>query len=144
MRIAKRAGASFAAFGVALAGLTLAVPTSAQAASASDCKPGQLCLFEKENYTGGIFRVSGGCDKDLGDNYFSSGTRVVDQTSSIINNTGSAVFVAEFPDPYRKSGYELGVWGGGKLPNLRNVEVLNYRNSKFEYVNFDNNASAVC
>ncbi|SNY25917.1 peptidase inhibitor family I36 protein [Paractinoplanes atraurantiacus] len=144
MRIAKRVGASFAAFGVALAGMTLVAPTSAQAAGASDCKSGQICLFENENFTGGIFRVSGGCDKDLGDNYFSSGTRVVDRTSSIINKTGSVVFVAEFPDPYRKAGYELGVQGNHSFANLRSVKVLNYRNGQFPTINFDNNASAVC
>jgi hypothetical protein len=143
MRIAKRVGVSFTAFGVALAGLTLVAPTSAQA-SRSQCQSGQLCLFENENFTGGIFRVSGGCDKDLGDNTFDNGTRVVDRASSVINNTGSAAFLYEFPDPYRKTGYELGVQGHGSLSNLRNVKVLNYRNGNFEYVNLNDNASAFC
>ncbi|MEV4346361.1 peptidase inhibitor family I36 protein [Actinoplanes sp. NPDC049596] len=126
-----------------MVGLTLVAPASAQA-SRSQCQSGQICLFENENFTGGIFRISGGCDRDLGDNYFDNGTRVVDRASSVINNTGSAVFMSEFPDPYRYTGYELGVSGHSSFSSLRNVKVLNYRNGKFEYVNLNDNASALC
>ncbi|MEV0212671.1 peptidase inhibitor family I36 protein [Micromonospora sp. ALFpr18c] len=143
MRIAKRVGATLTAFGVALGGLTLTTTTSAQAASANDCRSGEVCLFETANFGGGIFRVSG-CDKDLGDNRFSNGNPVVDHTSSIINNSGNPVFVYEYPDPFRKSGYEFGVRAGARFSSLTNVQVLDYRTSKIVNVNFDNNASAVC
>ncbi|MFG1881751.1 peptidase inhibitor family I36 protein [Micromonospora sp. NPDC049102] len=142
MRIAKRVGATLTAFGLALGGVTIATTTSAQA-SASQCKSGQVCLFEGANFSGGVFRVNG-CDTDLGDNTFDNGNRVVDHTSSIINKSGSAVFAYEFPDPYRNKGYELGVAGGNSLSNLSNVQVLDYRTGTFKNVNFDDNASAVC
>ncbi|MET8282530.1 peptidase inhibitor family I36 protein [Micromonospora sp. NPDC005174] len=143
MRIAKRVGATLTAFGVALGGLTLTTTTSAQAASASDCKSGQVCLFESANFSGGIFRVSG-CDTDLGDNRFSNGNSVVDHTSSIVNNSGNPVFVYEYPDPYRRNGYELGVRAGQSFSNLTNVQVLDYRTGNFKNVNFNDDASAVC
>ncbi|SNY24185.1 peptidase inhibitor family I36 protein [Paractinoplanes atraurantiacus] len=143
MRIAKRAGASLAAFTVALAGLTLVAPTSAQAGVAR-CKANQLCLFEGENFTGGVFAVAGTCDLDLGDNHFDDGTPVVDRASSLVNNTKKAAFVSEFPYPYRRSGYELAVWAGGVYSGLHDVQVYNYRVGKYQRADLDNNASAFC
>ncbi|MGC4852094.1 peptidase inhibitor family I36 protein [Micromonospora sp. DT4] len=143
VRIAKRVGAALTAFGVTLGGLTMATTTSAQA-SASQCKSGQICLYEVENFSGGIFRVSGGCDLNLGDNHFDNGNPVADHTSSIINNSGSAVFLYELADPYRKSGYELGVGAKKSLSNLRSVQVLDYRDGTFKMVNFNDKASAAC
>ncbi|MFI5934167.1 peptidase inhibitor family I36 protein [Actinoplanes sp. NPDC051494] len=72
--------------------MSLLMPTGAQA-SESQCRTGQLCLFEKANFSGGFKRVmvpadnGRPCDALLAEDRYDNGNLVDDHTSSVINKT---------------------------------------------------------
>ncbi|NMO57694.1 peptidase inhibitor family I36 protein [Actinoplanes sp. TBRC 11911] len=83
------------AFGVLAAGTTMFAPA---ANAAYSCGAGQVCFFANSDQTGSVF-VAGALKKNgdvvwnFGNERFTNGASANDAVSSIVNNTGSAVFV---------------------------------------------------
>ncbi len=122
-------------------------PATAQAA-ASDCKSGQVCLFENANYTGGMMTLENGCEKYLGDNWFNNGVAADNHTSSIINNSGSAVFFYNLAQwPSAQAGWHFGVSGNSRMASL--VQVTGFwdgagSDGKGYTINMNEDISAAC
>ncbi|MEU0135767.1 peptidase inhibitor family I36 protein [Streptomyces sp. NPDC006296] len=118
---------------LALAGATL--PAAPATAAASDCGPGQVCLFKDYDYKGQMLVVArfGLPHHDLKEDGFN------DVTSSVINN--SAVGVRLHQDVWYGGKY-IDVNAGERIADMSRVHIYNADGSYFGVNTFNDRTSS--
>ncbi|MFD9286127.1 peptidase inhibitor family I36 protein [Streptomyces mirabilis] len=123
--------------------------TATPANAAYNCGSNQVCLYKNSDFTGSVFilpqitnsyGVKIFCAPDLAQNKYTDGTSVNNSVSSVVNNSNSVIFLADYRGP---GGKHTGISGGSRLWNLDSVQTFD-SSGKQTYESFNDRASYAC